>query len=63
MRKHANQKRDDEIIVLLHNGIPIACGYKCSVCNKGAYPLGTSFPEEILTKREKKILNQECIDA
>ena len=60
---HKPQSSNDEIVVMLHNGVTIACGYMCSKCRKPVYPLGSSFPNEILTEREKKALSEECING
>jgi hypothetical protein len=61
---HAPQRREDQIVVLKRGGQVHAVGYICHKCGNPVFPLGSTFPDEALTKEEKELLYNEkmCSD-
>ena len=58
---HAKQLETDEIYVLRSSVNFHAVGYVCSKCHKPVFPLGSTLPDEMLTKEELEYLREkEC---
>lgn len=58
MTPHNPHFMNDEIMIMISaDGSTHACGYKCSRCGKPVFPLGSIFPDSLLTEEELKILN------
>lgn len=61
--KHPEQKRTDEISIMWSGNTVIAIGYKCSKCGEHLFPLGSTFPDEMLKEQQKMqldVINKDC---